>query len=266
MGRWTARTAAALWLGASVLAPQAPALAKAKIAVPPLAAGGTVEVRSVLDGETLELADGRRVRLVDIEVPMPGAGAGRGKAALAEEARRALSDLVSAGPVELRYAGNPIDRHGRVLADVVANGVWVQGALLRTGLARVRSVADERAGVPEMLALERGARRAHRGIWADPFYAVRRPEEAARYAGSYQIVEGVVVDAAAVDGAVFVNFGPDWHTAFSLRIGGAALKLCRVAGVDPLALEGKRLRVRGFIDGTTRPTIAVTHPEQIEQP
>src|SRR6185437_14089961 len=99
MEGWRARTAAAaLCLGASLLAPQAPALAKTKIVLPPLAPGGTVEVRSVLDGETLALADGRRLRLVDIEVPVRAAG--HRAPALADKARQALADLVAAGPVE----------------------------------------------------------------------------------------------------------------------------------------------------------------------
>jgi endonuclease YncB( thermonuclease family) len=255
---------AALWLGVGALAAQGPAFAKPAVA--PLTPGGTVEVRAVIDGETLDLVDGRRVRLVGIDAPRPGTLAGRRLPALAREAKEKLAALLSKGAVELRYAGNQLDRHGRVLAQVFAGGGWVEGALLRAGLARVESFADDRAGVPEMLALERAARRAHRGIWAHPFYAVRRPEEAARYTGSFQIVEGTVVDGARVDGQVFLNFGSDWHTAFTLHLDGAAQRLCRKAGFDPMALVGARLRVRGFIDGTRRPIIDITHPEQIERP
>ena len=42
------------------------------------------------------------------------------------------------------------------------------------------------------------------------------------------------------------------------------MKLCRDAGLDPMALKGKRILVRGFIDGKVHPTIAITFPEQIE--
>ena len=36
------------------------------------------------------------------------------------------------------------------------------------------------------------------------------------------------------------------------------------AGLDPASLTGKMVLTRGYIDGTRRPTIAITFPEQIE--
>jgi hypothetical protein len=93
---------------------------------------------------------------------------------------------------------------------------------------------------------------------------VRDAADAARDAGTWQIVEGNADDMALVEGGAYVNFGPDWHTAFSLHIGRDALKLMRDSGLDVKRLKGARLRVRGFIDGTTRPTIEVSFPEQIE--
>jgi hypothetical protein len=115
-----------------------------------------------------------------------------------------------------------------------------------------------------MLALERRARRARRGLWADPGFAVRRAEEAGRYAGTIQIVEGAVVETARVDRQMFLNFAADWRTGFTVRIGGDALRLFRAEGIDPASYRGLRLRVRGFVDGGQRPSIEVTHPEQVE--
>lgn len=247
--------------GLLALAVLASPLAAPAAALPDLQPAGSAEVRAVRDGRTLLLADGRELRLVGIDVPLEG---DRSVAPLARSAATALGDLVAHRDIDLYLAGNPLDRHGRLLAHAVANGVWLQGELLRRGLARVESFADNRAGIAAMLAIERRARRSRRGIWADPFYAVRRAEEAGRYAGTFQIVEGTVVDAATVEGQVFVNFAAEWRAGFRLRIAGDALRLCRAAGIDPRALAGERLRVRGYIDGGTRPTIEVTHPEQIE--
>jgi endonuclease YncB( thermonuclease family) len=238
----------------------APVLARTPL--PAFAPGAAVQLGDVIDGETLALADGRTLRLAEIEVPGP---ATRGEAEMAARARDALAKLVSGKPLELRYGGAQTDRHGRVVAQLFAGGRWVQRELVRRGLARVQGAADQRIGVTALLATEAAARKARRGIWRRRFFAVRAPDEAARDAGSFQIVEGVVTDTAPVGGGVRVNFGPDWHTAFSLRIGGEALKLCRAAGLDPLKLTGARLRVRGYIDGTRRPTIEVTFPEQIER-
>src|SRR3546814_5635730 len=73
------------------------------------------------------------------------------------------------------------------------------------------SFPDNTAAVPEMLTLERRARAARRGIWADPFYAVRGPEDAGRLVDSFQIVEGRIVEAAEVRRRIYLNFGQDWH-------------------------------------------------------
>ena len=246
-------------------------LSLALLASPPAAArlpaferGETAEVRSVVDGGDIVLADGRSVRLAGIELPRPAAAHGRAWP-FAAEAKAALEKLVLGRAVELRFAGNRRDRHGRVLAHVFVGKRWVQGEMLRRGLARVQSTADNRLGVDEMLAREERARQARRGLWRDPFYAVRVPEEAGRYAGSFQIVEGSLVDAAAVDGQLFLNFADDWRTAFSLRLAPETLRLFRAEGIDAAALRGERLRVRGFIRGSERPIIDVTHPEQIER-
>jgi len=230
--------------------------------LPAFVPGGTVVLGNVIDGETLALADGRTLRLAGIETP--GAAGWRGGAALAARAKAVLAGLAAGTPLSIAYAGATTDRRGWVVAQLFAGGTWVQRALLRRGLARVHGAADERIGLAAMLAVEAEARAARRGIWRRAAFAVRDADAAARDSGSFQIVEGTVADAARVGGAVYLDFGPDWHTAFAARIGRAALKLCRKAGLDPMKLKGARLRVRGFIDGTIRPVMAVRFPEQIE--
>lgn len=225
-------------------------------AEPAFSPGGQTQISAVADGSTLALADGRTLRLVGIDTPMRGA--------LAQQAKAALKELVAGGTIELRFAGNPRDRQGRVLAQVYAGGLWVQGELLRRGLARVRSAADNRVGVRDMLALERQARRYHRGLWSDRAYVVLEADDAAKFAGTYQLVSGTVAAVENASGRIFVRLGDGQRNAFALTIAAQALKLCRDGGLDPMGLKGKRILVRGFIDGTARPSLTITHPEQIE--
>ena len=131
--------------------------------------------------------------------------------------------------------------------------------------ARVHGAADNRSGLAALLAVEAAARQARRGIWRLRAFAVRDAADAARDAGTWQIVEGKAEHVALVEGGAYVNFGPDRRTAVSLHLGRDALKLTRDAGLDVKSLEGVRLRVRGFIDGASRPTIEVSFPEQIER-
>ncbi len=115
-----------------------------------------------------------------------------------------------------------------------------------------------------MLALERQARDARRGIWAHPYYAVRTAEEAAARVDNYELVEGRVLTAAVVRGRAYLNFGRDWDSDFTVTIDSAARRAFDQAGIDPEVYEGRRIRVRGWLRSFNGPMIEVSHPEQIE--
>ena len=233
-----------------------------------LEAGGSGVVASILDGDSLTLGDGRTLRMVGIQAPkLPKGRPNFPEWPLARDAQAALGDLVQDRTVTLHFGGTRQDRDGRALAQLARNdGLWIQGELLRRGLARVYTFPDNRATAGDMLALEGAARAARRGLWAYPFFAIRQPEEASRFAGEFELVEGNIVDGARRENAGVLNFGADWHTAFTLRLNSEALRLFRADKVDPLALIGSTVRVRGYIRrDRERAIIDITHPEEIER-
>ncbi len=232
----------------------------------PLEEGGSGRVVEVVDGDTLVLDDGRQVRLVGIQAPkLPLGRPGFEAWPLGEKSKAALEALVLGRVVSLRHGGRRIDRHGRALAHLFdEDGIWIQGALLDKGMARVYSFADNRALVPVMLAHERAAQASGRGIWGNPFYAVRAPGETERFIGSFQIVGGLVLDAAVVKRRGYLNFGPDWRTDFTVSIGPRDRAAFTESGIDIEAYAGQRVRVRGWIKSFNGPMIEATHPEQIE--
>ena len=246
----------------------APAGAAEPTLPPGLEPNGTAIVQSVIDGDSLMLADGRTVRMVGIQAPkLPKGRPNFAEWPFAREAQQALAGLVQGRTVTLHFGGTKQDRYGRVLAQLVRDdGLWVQGGLIRAGFARVYTFPDNRAAAGEMLVLEREARAEKRGLWADPFFAIHGPEEAGRYTGELTLVEGKVVDGARTANAVFLNFGADWHTAFTLRLNSEALRLFRSDKVDPLALIGATVRVRGYVRrDRERAIMDITHPEEIEK-
>lgn len=220
---------------------------------------GPAVVTAVIDGDTVGLDDGRRVRLVGVqalEIDHENAAA---TDPLAFAARDALADLVIDQPVTLAYGGAEQDRYGRALAHLfLADGTWVQQALLEAGLVHVYSFADNRTLVPTMLTHETTARAAARGLWQT------RPAvdhtAAATQVGSYGWVEGTVVDTAIVRGRAYLNFGADYRTDFTITV--APDNLATFASLDPY--RGQRVRVRGWLQSINGPMIEVTHPEQIE--
>ncbi len=231
----------------------------------PLETGGRATVVEAIDGDTVRLSDGRTLRLVGLQAPKLPLGRPDFEAwPLAPEAKAALEELALGREVELGYGGRRLDRHGRALAHLHADGVWIQGEMLRRGLARVYSFPDNRALLAEMLALEEAARQARRGIWADPFYRILTPEEAGEAIDSFQLVEGLVLDASVIRGRGYLNFGPDWHSDFTLTIDPESRRRFEAAGTEIGAYAGRRVRARGWLKSYNGPMIELTHPEQIE--
>lgn len=227
-------------------------------------------VDSVIDGDTVMLQGGAQVRLVGIQAPKLALGRpGLRDWPLATEAKELLEALVLGAPVKLIYGGRRVDRHRRILAHLerkAAPGaaLWVQGEMLRTGLARVYTFPDNRARAERMLALEREARAARRGIWRLRYYRILGPEETRRHIGSFRLVEGKVLDAAVVRGRGYLNFGPDWRTDFTISVARKHRRRFRRAGIDIAALAGRPVRVRGWLAWQNGPMIEATHPEQLE--
>ncbi len=136
----------ALFLALLILTWSGPALATGA-AQSALDLAERAQVVEVIDGDTLLLDDGRPVRLVGIQSPkLPLGRTGFEAWPLAEEAKAALSKLTLGREVGLGYGGRQIDRHGRALAHLYLldgageAGIWVQGALLEAGMARVYSL------------------------------------------------------------------------------------------------------------------------------
>ncbi len=253
-----------LFGGASLYAP--PAIAC------DLPAGETATVASVVDGETLALADGRTVRLLGVKASSTPLGAtGDQPWPFVAESKAALERLTSGATIELRFDALREDRHGHILAQVFlardGQQHWLQRDLVAQGFARAYSLADTRACVTELLAAEGEARVARRGLWRSWAYRVQDagdPKRLGRLVRTYQLVEGTVHAIGEGRKLVYVNFAEDWRSDFTITIERKALAMFEPAGLDLGALPGKRVRVRGFIEWWNGPMIAATHPEQIE--
>lgn len=227
---------------------------------------GSGRVVEIVDGDTLIFQDGREVRLVGIQAPkLPLGRRNFVTWPLADISKSALTTLALYKTLTLSYGGRRVDRYDRLLAHLHdPEDVWIQGELLRRGMARVYSFNDNRALVPEMLSIEVKARNARRGIWRHHFYQVRNADSVHRDIGSFQLVEGHVKSVAVLRKRTYLNFGANWRTDFTIAVAARARRLFKASSIDLTALEGKPVRVRGWIKSRNGPLIDVTHPEQIE--
>jgi micrococcal nuclease len=236
-------------------------------AAPRFEGGESGIVARVIDGDSFILDSGLEVRLAQIEAPRVRPGDTWGP-----QASAALGRLIQGKKVELRYGGLRRDRRGRAIAQVFVpqgigrEAIWVQTELLRAGTARVRTYADNRAAIGELWGAEREARRANRGVWSAPAYQVRFATAEALQGGigTFQLAEGRVESASQRGSVIFLNFGTDTKTDVTAVIPERAFSLWSGGSADLLALQGRSIRVRGYIRNSNGPSLWLDHPEQIE--
>ncbi len=114
-------------------------------------------VVSVVDGDTFQLADGRRVRLLGLDAPEHGRCMG-------EEATQKLRSLVMSEHVVL--ADSKQDTYGRVLANVFVGHAFINRIMVTEGFAR--STHEKSPHVPDGLTPEElSAKAAKLGIFSD---------------------------------------------------------------------------------------------------
>ncbi len=187
----------------------------------------------------------------------------------ADESKALLEEIALGRTVRLGYGGARLDRHGRVLAHLYTapagldEATWLQGEMIQRGLARVYSFADNRALIGELLLREQRARATGRGLWSDPYYAVASADEASRQFGRYALIEGRVVKAAVVGGRGYLNFGADIRTDFTVTVAPPDRRGFEKA-LPIASYQGRRVRVRGWVESRNGPQIEATHAEQIE--
>lgn len=238
-----------------------------------LTPGEIGKVLRVIDGDNFILEGGLNIRLAGVEAPQSAVKSqGREAWPFADEAKAALSGLIRSRQVQLYYGGQARDRYDRAVAQVYSldglgrRDIWVQAEMVRLGLARVMSWPDEYLDIAQLYPLEIEAREKGRGIWSDPFYRVRSPNSnlLAQDVDSAQIVEGIVTSTADVRGRIYLNFGADYKTDFTLAIAKKHVKRFTALGLDPVELEGARVRARGWIELVNGPMIWLDHPERLE--
>jgi endonuclease YncB( thermonuclease family) len=115
-------------------------------------------VSRVVDGDTIELDDGRKVRYLGVNTPERGQP-------FYEEAKQFNADLVEGETVRLEFDLDTFDRYGRTLAHVFVGDTHVNLELVRQGYANVYTVPPNVKYNDDFLAAEREARDHQRGLW-----------------------------------------------------------------------------------------------------
>lgn len=120
------------------------------------------KVIRVIDGDTVELEGGTRLRYLLVDTPETSGGV----ECYGENAKTFNSDLVLNKEVAIHYDVDCTDNFGRTLAYVTVDGQEVNTLLIQRGYGCVLHIppaGDSR--VEEFEALQLDAERANRGLW-----------------------------------------------------------------------------------------------------
>jgi micrococcal nuclease len=133
-----------------------------------LPAGQPLRVQRAVDGDTLLLAEGVRVRLIGVDTPETKHPE-RPAEPWGEAAAEFTQSRVAGREIVLEYDRERVDVYRRVLAYVYVDGRMLNEDLIRAGLSRAVTSFPYRGDLQRRFrAAERDAQQAGRGIWSTP--------------------------------------------------------------------------------------------------
>jgi len=122
----------------------------------------TATVTRVIDGDTITIDTGQRVRYIGIDTPeiYPE------REIYGSEAWQANRRLVEGKEVRLELDVSETDKYGRLLRYVYVGDIFVNAELVRQGLAEAKAYPPDTRYQDLLEQLEREARLDGRGMWA----------------------------------------------------------------------------------------------------
>lgn len=137
-------------------------------------------VSRVVDGDTLKLADGERVRLIGVDTPevhysnklLKDARKSRKDIkeiqAMGKKASDFTKSLCSGKKVRLEFDVQKRDRYGRLLAYVyLEDGTFVNARIVEEGYGQVMTIPPNMKYADRFLELQRKARDRGKGLWKE---------------------------------------------------------------------------------------------------
>ena len=214
------------------------------------------KIQRVIDGDTVEISNGNRVRLLGIDAPEKGEP-------LFEDAVRRLEELTSSGVVSIKMCED-LDIYGRFLGTISAQGSNVNLILLREGKALPMLIppCGRPVAADILTAAARGAR-SGKGIYSLNGYGIIQHTDAGDHIGEHAMVQGKIAGLHRGRKAWHLNFGSDWKTDFTAVIFRDGQQRFNALGIDPGGLVGSEVLVVGKIKRYNGPEIIVRGPDQV---
>lgn len=132
------------------------------------------KIRKVIDGDTLILEDGEKIRLIGINTPEVKSRYSSSEPG-GEAARDWLRARLRNAVVWLEYDAEQFDRYDRRLAHVfLDSGEYLNALLLEQGLAMLTLIPPNLLYADDLIEAQQSSERKKVGIWQLPAYQRRR--------------------------------------------------------------------------------------------
>lgn len=138
--------------------------------------------------------------------------------------------------------------------------IWLQKILLEDGYARLYPTTDNLDVIDTLKIFEQYAITNHHGLWLDARYTPLQAStlNTAPVYGRWAIVDGTVKKTAAVKNRIYLNFGDNWRTDFTISISSHVRRDLAKRNINPLDLGGKHVRVHGWLEDYNGASITLT--------
>lgn len=122
-----------------------------------------IQVVRVVDGDTIEIETGQRVRLIGVDTPELNNG--NNPDCYAQEAYEFTREELEGQTVRLEKDVSDTDRYGRLLRYVYLEGQLFNKTLVREGYANARSYPPDVSQQESLRIAEQDARNEEIGLW-----------------------------------------------------------------------------------------------------
>jgi micrococcal nuclease len=226
-------------------------------------------VAKVIDGDTIVLEGGEKVRYLGINAPEIRRWEGNQwipkKQICGEEAMSYNQKLVEGKRVRLEYDQEKRDDYNRILAYVWEDGVLINGELLRNGLALVDVRSPNRKHQKMFFDFQQEARDFHRGIWEKIEDHTFFEQEAFKLIGEIGVVQGTIIRVTIGREKVYLHFGKNGEKDFTGIIYKDNLQRFPWESKElERSFSGRKVKIYGFVRNYGYPAVIISAPSQVD--
>jgi len=225
-----------------------------------------IKVTKVIDGDTVKLENGQFLRYIGIDTPeieiKKNSQFVYQPQLFSLPAKEFNKKLVEGKLVRIEFDVEKVDSYGRLLGYCFVGDTFVNAELLKKGYAILYTRPPNIKYVDLFVKLQKEAREKKKGIWGalKPISS----DEAYKFIHQIKTVRGKVVDTYQSKRCIFLNFGKDYTTDFTVVIFKDSWKYFKERNINPLTFyKGKLIEVTGKLREYNGPEIIVHFPEEI---